>query len=330
MSILIITRSDDNPCIEMVAKAIVARGQEAIRLDTDLYPEHLRISTRLDGGRWKRELSTQRERVDLSEVTALWYRRFFAGGCLPASLGDTREACVNESRRTLYGTIAAMGAFELDPLIAVRKTDHKELQIKKAAELGLLVPDTLFSNDPEEVRDFFQAHQGKIITKMQSSFAVYRDGEEQVVFTNKVDAKDLEALQGLKYAPMIFQSMVDKVLELRVTVVGRQVFAASIDSQRSEKTSVDWRRDGVGLIGDWKPYQLPAQVESSLLALTAEFGLNYAAADFIVTPGGEHVFLEINAGGEWFWLQRAPGLPIAEALADTLLGKVPRAPQFGV
>ena len=36
-----------------------------------------------------------------------------------------REPSVEESRRTLYGTIAALGCFELDPLRCVRAADAK-------------------------------------------------------------------------------------------------------------------------------------------------------------------------------------------------------------
>ncbi len=326
MSVLLITRSDDNASVDMVARALVARGVQPIRLDTDRYPESVWLSTSYAGGRWTRTLSTPHETVDLGEVTALWYRRFFAGGSLPASLGDMREASVNEARRTMYGTIAALGCFELDPLVAVRKADHKELQLTKAAEFGLDVPATLFSNEPRAVKQFWEQVGGKMITKMQSSFAIYREGVETVVYTNAVKVDDLSDLDGLRFCPMTFQELVEKVVELRVTVVGRQVFAASIDSQKKAETSLDWRRDGVGLIEDWQPYTLPEPVREGLLKLTAEFGLNYAAADFIVTKDGRHVFLEINAGGEWFWLARAPGLPIAEALADTLAGTVARAP----
>jgi glutathione synthase/RimK-type ligase-like ATP-grasp enzyme len=96
-------------------------------------------------------------------------------------------------------------------------------------------------------------------------------------------------------------------------------------SQRNPETSVDWRRDGIGLIDDWRPYRLPPDVEKGLLALMQDFGLNYGGADFIVTPDGRHVFLEVNAGGEWFWLQRNPGLPIADALARVLLDPSARA-----
>jgi glutathione synthase/RimK-type ligase-like ATP-grasp enzyme len=270
-------------------------------------------------------LRSKESEVSLDDLTAVYHRRFFAGGRLPASLGDMREASVNEARRTLYGTIAGLGCFELDPWVAVRKTDHKELQLMRGAELGLDVPRTLFSNDPEQVRRFAASLDGPMITKMQSSFAIYRDGQEQVVFTNEVTEADLADLDGLRFCPMTFQEKLPKHVELRATVVGKQVFCASIDSQKQALSSLDWRRDGAGLISDWTPYELPKEVKASLLALTADFGLNYAAADFVVTPDGRHVFLEINAGGEWFWLQRAPGLPIAEAIAETLLGNVERA-----
>jgi glutathione synthase/RimK-type ligase-like ATP-grasp enzyme len=320
MSVLIVTRSDDNDSVQMVSSALQQRGVAVVRLNTDLYPQYVRITTAYAGPHSRRILLDETgSHHDLGEVTALWYRRFFAGGSLPQELGDTREACVNESRRTLYGTIAALGCFELDTLTAVRKADHKELQLKLARKSGLDTPRTLISNDPEEIRHFHDLLDGKVITKMQSSFAIYRKGKEMVVFTNPVNSRDLRDLEGVRYCPMTFQERVDKSLELRATVVGNRVFTASIDSQRSDAAAVDWRRDGAGLIEDWKEYALPRQVEQALVTVVRQFGLHYAAADFIVTPEGRHIFLEINAGGEWFWLQRTPGLPIAEAIADALL-----------
>lgn len=324
MNVLIITRSDDNACIETVSRALEERGATAVRLDSDLYPTHVQLSCEYRGGGSRRILKTGKGAFDLNEVTAVWYRRFHAGGALPPELGDTHSASIQESRRTLFGTIAALPCFHMDPLESVRRTDHKELQTRWAAELGLPTARTLFSNDPREVRAFFAAVDGRMVTKMQHSFAIYRQGIENVVFTNVVEPRDLEDLSGLRYCPMTFQEHVEKELELRVTVVGQRVMSASIDSQRRRETAVDWRRDGVGLMDEWRPYELPAGVEKRLLALTARFGLNYAACDFIVTPEGRHVFLEINAVGEFFWLDRSPGLPISETIAQVLLQRSPR------
>ena len=325
MKTLIVTRSDDNRCIETVSAALRARGVEPIRLDTDHYPDRIRLSCHY-GDDERRLLETEDGRFDLSEVSAVWYRRFHAGAGLPASLGDMFSASLQETRRTLFGAIAALPCFHLDPLKSVRATDHKELQLRRAVELGLDIPKTLITNDPSEVRAFYDAVGGDMITKMQHSFAIYRTGIENVVFTNIVGPDDLDELDGLRYCPMTFQERLDKRLELRVTVVGRKVMSAAINSQRRADTAIDWRRDGVGLLDRWEPYQLPTEVEAKLLALTAQFGLNYAACDFILTPDGRHVFLEINAVGEFFWLETAPRLPISRAIADLLADQSPRHP----
>lgn len=111
---------------------------------------------------------------------------------------------------------------------------------------------------------------------------------------------------------------------MRATVVGTRAFTAAIDSGAKARADDDWQREGAALVEEWEHHQLPPDTESKLLRLADEFGLNYGAADFILTPDGRHVFLEINPAGEFFWLEQRPGLPISAALADVLLGLAPR------
>lgn len=323
---LLITRSDDNPCVDVVAKLLRGRGVRAVRLDTDRFPHDIRLSTRFAGDATQRRWRVGDDVVDGNDVAAVWYRRFLAGGSLPASLGDLRQPAVDESRRTLYGLVAALDVPHMDRLEDVRRCDHKELQLQRARALGLTIADTLFSNDPLEVRAFvdgLRARGQQVITKMQSSFAVLRDGLEHVVFTSVVDDRALADLDGLRFCPMQFQELVEKRIELRATVVGDDVFCAAVDSQgHSKETRIDWRKDGAGLLHKWTPHTLPSSTERQLIALVRSFGLSYAAADFIVADDGRLVFLEINAGGEWFWLDEhfagSPRLPIAAAIAGWL------------
>ncbi len=316
MSVLIITRSVDNDSVKLVSEHLFKMGKRVIRLDTDWYPTHIKI-TGTTGGSTR--ITIGDESTTLDDLDSVWYRRFHAGGNLPHDLGqEYREVCVHESRRTLYGTIAALPCFQLDPLQCVRGTDHKELQLSRALHHGMDVPRTIFTNDADAVREFYHQEGGEIVTKMQSSFAVYPDGEEQVVFTSKVKAEQMEEIENIKYAPMIFQEFLPKKLDIRSTVVGNRVFSAAIDSQKSSLTEVDWRRDGANTLSNWFPYQLPEEIEKKLLAVVADFGLNYAAADFVLTRDDRMVFLEINAGGEWLWMSSHVGLPIDEALAEAL------------
>jgi glutathione synthase/RimK-type ligase-like ATP-grasp enzyme len=326
-TVLIITHSGDNESIELVTRAVVERGGRAVRLDTDRFPSEVRLSARYGSDRPGRVTFGEGvDEFDLNEVGAIWHRRVSVAARLPREMdAQLRAASVGESRAALLGVLAGLDAFRIDPEATIRRAEQKPLQLRVARELGLDVPPTLVTNDSAAARDFYAACGGRVIAKMLSSFAVYdREGRESVVFTNPVGPEDLEDLSGLSLCPMTFQERVEKRLELRATVVGRRVFTASIDSQASPRAAHDWRRDGVGLIDEWQPYTLPPEAEGGLLALMDYYGLNYGAADFILTPDGRHVFLELNPSGEFFWLEQGPHLPISAALADVLLGLAPR------
>jgi hypothetical protein len=323
MATLIVTHSNDNSAPLAVTRALEARGERVYRFDTDLFPTQIRLALDEGGGG---RLAGPEGVLELGEVEAVWYRRNATGGRIPRELEpQLRAPSVEESRRLVFGMLAALGVFQLDTLEHVRRAEHKPLQLELARALGLEVPRTLMTNDPDLVRAFAASCPGGVVTKMMSSFAVYDErGQEQVVFTTPLGERELEDLDGLELCPMTFQERVVKALELRVTVVGERVMAAAIDSQARPGAREDWRREGVALIDAWRPYTLPEPVRERVLGLMEALELNYGALDFIVTPEGRHVFLEVNPAGEFMWLLRSPGLPIAEALADVLVGRASR------
>jgi MvdD family ATP-grasp ribosomal peptide maturase len=323
MTVLIITRSDDNESVEMVSQAIKRKGGEAIRFDTDRYPSEVRLSAYYGKGNEESlTLINDEGEFNLREVEAIWHRRLNYGAKLPTTLDrQLRQASIGETRAAAQGMLSSLTAFRMDALQHIRHAENKQLQLQVARSLGLEIPRTLTTNDPSAVHAFAAGCESGIVTKMLSSFAVYEEGRELVVFTNPVKPEDLADLSGLSLCPMTFQEMIQKSLELRITVVGRRVMSASIDSQVSPQAAHDWRRDGLRMIEDWQPYDLPREIEEKILRLMDYFVLNYGAIDIIVTPDGRHVFLEVNPVGEFFWLERCPGLPIADAIADVLLGR---------
>ncbi len=125
---------------------------------------------------------------------------------------------------------------------------------------------------------------------------------------------------------MVFQELIPKALELRVACVAGDAFAGALDAGGTSRGQTDWRRAAPGECR-WQKAELPAEVAGGLRALMTELGLAFGAVDLIRTPSGEHVFLELNPSGEFFWLERSPGLPASEALADLLLGRSPGRPR---
>jgi glutathione synthase/RimK-type ligase-like ATP-grasp enzyme len=320
-TVLLVTKSTDNKSVVLVTSALVARGAQVFRLDSDRFPTEVRLALHQPRGR--STLCAGDAELVLGEVDAVWYRRVAIADRLPPDMDrQDREAAIKESRATLLGMLESFNCFVMDPVSTVRASEHKPRQLELACELGLDVPKTLTTNDPRAVRGFWDRCGGRVVVKALSSFAIYDEaGREQVVFTSQLAAEDLEHLDQLSLAPLTFQEHLDKAVELRVTLIGSRVFAAAVDSQALERSRIDWRKAGRELIRSWTPYTLPTAVSQRLLQLTARLGLSYGAVDIVVTPDGRHVFLEINPAGEWFWLDDVfgPGA-LSTAIAETLLG----------
>lgn len=327
MNVLIITYTEDNNCIETVSKAIEDKGGKVYRFDTDKYPTEYMMnayyntndapSLRLKGPNFDIDLN--------KDIDAIWYRRIRIGDDLPKDMDKTlRMPSVVESKKTFYGMQDSLGKFTFDPFTKMRYAENKQLQLQLAREVGLEIPETLFTNDAEMVKDFYRRVQKPLIAKMQHGFAIEKDGQEKVVFTNEVSESDIENMDGLDLCPMTFQEKVEKKLELRVTIVGDKVFTAAINSQVSKGSEIDWRREGYKTLDNWAPYELPEDVKLKMLKMMDLLGLNYGAADILLTPDDRYVFLEINPAGEFFWIDRIMDFKISDAIADVLLGNAKR------
>jgi glutathione synthase/RimK-type ligase-like ATP-grasp enzyme len=322
MNVLVVTKSDDHDGVRLTIDAIERLGARAVRFDTDRFPTETRLSLEYGPDGDRLIFDGPDGAIDLMQLTAVYYRRVAYGRGLPEELDrQLRSASVGEIRATVEGLLHALPVFQLDPIWNVRRASNKQLQARLAREVGLEIPRTLTSNDPDAVRRFAASCPGGMIAKMLSSFAVYREGVEEVVFTNEVQAADLDDLDGLELCPMTFQELLPKRLEYRVTVVGDRVFSSAVDSQASETARIDWRRDGRALSGAWWPEPLPRPVEERLLRLVDALGLQYGAADFIRTPDDRFLFLEVNPVGEYFWLDGQHGGGISQSLAEVLVGK---------
>ncbi len=319
MQILIFSHSKDNHATQTVIDKLKMKGAEGIRFDTDHYPTDICVSSRLENNVWFKQIRSGKTKLNLNEINAIWYRRWYTGYNIPRQLGNRRPHCIDESVRTLYGTIASMPVYQLDRWVKIRAADFKELQAHRAAEAGLSQPATLFSNDPEEVKEFVLASPNGAITKMQSMFAIYEEGQEKVIFTNEINDKHLKKLDGLKYSPMLFQHKITNQADIRSTVIGDKVLSAILYKNDRQYKGIDWRAKGNQLVDNWQPYQLPQDIETKLISLVKSYQLGYAACDFVLDENGIHQFLEINACGEWCWIAESTKLPFAETLADHLI-----------
>jgi glutathione synthase/RimK-type ligase-like ATP-grasp enzyme len=316
--VLILTHASDHYTVDLVAEAVRERGGRAIRVDTDLFPSELPLAAALPSRSGSHRVRIGDDSVELARVRSVWARRLWPAKLDPDLDPSFREACVRESAAALDGFLDALdGVPWINPPAATVRAENKLRQLRIATEVGLEVPETLLTNDPEQARRFFERHEGRVVVKLLRPLASSMERAHTFVRTSELRETDLEHLDGLRHAPMVFQERVEKACELRVVCVGERQLCAAIDASGSAGGTVDWRAAERGE-ASWKPAELPVPERDRLDALRRGLGLVYGAADVIRTPDGRHVFLEINSGGEWGMLQRDAGLDVASALAEHL------------
>jgi glutathione synthase/RimK-type ligase-like ATP-grasp enzyme len=128
---------------------------------------------------------------------------------------------------------------------------------------------------------------------------------------------DLQLMDAVHVAPVIFQEFVPVDCDLRITAVGDRLFPAAIRSVPRDGR-IDFRMN-VGDAG-MSAEELPSKVVDQLRSLLAQLGLSYGAIDMRRTPDGEYYFFEVNTAGEFLFVEDRTGQPIARAIADWLSG----------
>lgn len=236
--------------------------------------------------------------VTPSSVDAVWMRRSSRPN-FPQSFSEGDKKAARNELIAFQG-----GLYELlpkdilwaNPIAARDAANFKIAQLAAAQAAGLSVPETIVTNDAGEAQRFVASFpRGEAIYK---PFLTYQwHGTEKVSYavTTLVDEADLDDPAQLLWSPGIFQRLVPKACELRVSVFGRTCVSARLFDQ----DAIDWRT------GDMKvePYVLPAPIEAKVHALMERLGLTMGMIDFIVTPAGDHVFLEVNEQGQFLWVE---------------------------
>ncbi|WP_157649645.1 MvdC/MvdD family ATP grasp protein [Burkholderia ubonensis] len=250
--------------------------------------------------------------------TSIWYRRVRVPAVPDGMDPGIYKFCVEESRALLLGSITSRETRWMSAPTSVWQAEHKPFQLSVAAELGFRIPRTVITNDPNVIRDAFHELGGMIVKPVRSGYVVH-DGVGHSVFTSQLLAEHLDELDSARLSPSIYQELIPKRFDIRVTIVGRQIFSAAIDSQTDSDAIVDWRKTANPDLPHYK-VDLPQDVSQKLLQLMDVLQLNFAAIDLVETPTGEYVFLEVNPNGQWLWLDDRLEFGISDAVAAWLGG----------
>jgi glutathione synthase/RimK-type ligase-like ATP-grasp enzyme len=255
----------------------------------------------------------------------IWNRRVAAPVPLEDSCDFDKPVIVRESTSMLKAMMRQLGhpgtRWVNDFDSAIRAAD-KVLQLSVAKESGFEIPDTLLSNDPEVVHDFYARHNKRVIFKgFNPAGWVKSDGGSVIMKTSLLTDAVFDDKNSIKQCPGIFQALINKKFEVRVTVMGNSAVSARLDSQKSG-ACIDWRYDVDQSELPISMHKLPDDVEAKCIAVCKKLGLEFGCIDLIFNDKNEYVFLEVNQAGQFLWKEGNDSeIPVLNLFCNFLVGQ---------
>lgn len=326
MSTLIFSKPQDRH-IEPVAQILHARGCDVLWMDMADFPLNAMLTATLSPSGCAGTLAYQERVLDLAQVKSVWWRRPKSPTIPPAYTAAEGEFWVRENERGVTSAfLPAPGAtfpFWVSSPDRIHYAARKPRQLVAAQALGLTVPKTILTNNPAQARAFYHECDGQIIAKaicrgVLDPDGEYLPGQARFIYTSAILHEHLAQMDQVRVMLHCFQQRIHKAMDLRVVVIGKQVFAIEIHAPTADApVALDWRRDYSVLT--YAVHQLPREIEIKLVQLVRGFGLQFSSMDVILSQEGEYVFIESNANGQFLWMSSATGLPLAEAMANLLM-----------
>jgi glutathione synthase/RimK-type ligase-like ATP-grasp enzyme len=321
--ILIISNKFDQH-VDIVIQRLNKEGVPFFRWNIEDFPQSHRFYLHTNGidGDIKLLLSAENRKIDFDSIKKVWYRR----------PGETRidseitdpaaiKLALNETLFTLRGLWLLLGdRVWISNPFSNQRMGNKLFQLKLAQKVGLKVPETIITNDQKAAKNFLRSHKEVIAKTISGGLTRLGDGSKPgyTIYTTKLSDGILsDQLKSVRFAPTLFQVYIPKKIELRITIIQENVFTCAIESQKSEKTKVDWRRYDLKNVPHYS-FQLPQLIEKQLIEFMKEGDLKFGTFDMILTPQNEYIFLECNPNGQWYWIEQLTDLPITERFIQLL------------
>ena len=230
------------------------------------------------------------------DLRAVWFRQpVFLRNTPPVALSPEEQLTRSQWSAFLRALRVFRHASWMNAPEATYLAESKPYQLSVAATCGFNIPETLVTNDASRIQSAFP--DGLAIKSLDT--VLLRDGDDCLfTYTTLKSSSDLndESTNGV---PFLAQRALKNKTDLRITVVGEEMFAVRILSS------------GSGIAGDWRlvprnelqydDVALSPDMARSCHFLTRRLGLSFSAIDLIETPQ-DVFFIEINPTGEWGWL----------------------------
>lgn len=245
-------------------------------------------------------------------LRSVWWRQ----GTFDRTIAQSHSSIEDQMIRTQWGSfMRSMMVFDhakwFNHPSATYRAEVKAVQLLEAVRIGFCVPRTLLTNDPDAD---VELRIGSRIALKSIDTLLIRAGNEQLFGYTTLLEWNKVAVPDLRLAPATIQSALTNKLDLRVTVLGDELWCVAIEAS-GKSIEGDWRLTAKKDL-NFRDFALPDSIASKCLDIVRCLGLRYGAIDLALVDS-HYWFIEINPTGEWGWLDGAER-PIAQSITEQI------------
>ncbi|WP_162922469.1 hypothetical protein [Aliivibrio sp. EL58] len=188
----------------------------------------------------------------------------------------------------------------------MRKANNKIVQASLVKKVGFSLPNMAITNN-NEILNKFTVTNG--IIKPVSVGEITTNDTKEFVQTNKINPSFNTDL--FKFSPVYLQDYIEKDYEVRVTVIDNNFFPVKITSTNN----IDWRKPNNTV--SYSMFDIPNEIKEKCLNYMKLCNMHFGCFDLLIKDSNWY-FLEMNANGQWAWLELETGYEISHAIINHL------------
>lgn len=171
--------------------------------------------------------------------------------------------------------------------------DNRIFNAYLAKKVGFSIPASIITTSKSDLLSFCKVYNNIITKPIADIFRGKVKGHPVVGKVHEIKKSELTNISDV-FFPMFFQEKINRAFEVRAFIF--KGFACAIAIFIENNSDIDYRFLDANNIRQ-VPYKLPNEIEKKCKELLSLVKLDSASFDFIVTPKGEHFFLELNPFG---------------------------------
>jgi len=184
--------------------------------------------------------------------------------------------------------------------------ENKSVQIQNALNQNILVPKTIFGSTRRNYLRKITTGDNLVIKPFEGYTWINKDTTSLSALAERISSADFEKLvdDSSAYTPSIHQEEIKKMSDIRIYVVGNEIFPVRLIKNKKIYDHIDIRAYfGIPNTFEFEFFQLKEKDKNKIFSFVQSMSIDMASMDFVETESGDLYFLDLNPGGAWLYLE---------------------------